>query len=76
MTNRASELIQEILALPADERDDVVARLRNLTAGDIDDAQAVEIGRRIREVREGKGGARLADEIFDELEALAARHSA
>ncbi len=76
MTERARELLDEILQLPADERDGVVAELIALAAPELEDAQAAEIARRIGELRAGEARGRPADAVFDELEARARRHSA
>ena len=76
MTDRARQLLDELLGLPADERDGVVAELLALAAPDVDGAQAAEISRRIRELRAGEGRGRSADAVFDELEARASRQSA
>ncbi len=76
MTNAARDLLERVLALPVEERAEVAASvLRSLDEGN-EDPEAVErawrdeIGRRVREIREGKVKPIPSDEVFARARAL------
>lgn len=80
MTDTARELLDRVLALPVEERAEVAARvLESLDEGH-DDPVAVErawreeIGRRVREIREGKVKAIPADEVLAHARETLARN--
>ena len=79
MTDTARDLLERVLALPVQERAEVAARVLESLDESHDDPAAVErawreeIGRRVREIREGKVKAIPADEVFAHARELLAR---
>jgi putative addiction module component (TIGR02574 family) len=71
MSSEGEKLLEQVLALPAEERADLLDQVTISLAADMDRLWAAEAQRRLEEVRSGKVAAIPGEAVFEEARRIA-----